>query len=141
MTTTPSASQMPQTNHPEDSIEFAWTMAQSWKADMETGEQSFTVATRIEETFRADPILAMFVPEMRKGFVNALVFALTVPGESDQHSRTVAPDMDPMTLEVKACEVFDASPLSVLSDKARKHLISTLLDGLYPHATIAARTS
>lgn len=131
----------PQTNRPEDNIDFAWAMAQKWKSDLSPGEQAHTVYTRIENTFDADPILAMFVPDMRRGFVNALMMSLTVPAVDDQHSRTVAPDMDPMTLEVKAVEVFDSSPLSVLSDKARRHLIRTLLDGLYPHATVASATS
>lgn len=140
MTITPDTP-MPQTNHPEDSIEFAWRMAQTWTADLAPGEAAWTLHTRIENTFDLDPILAMFVPEMRRGFATALMYALTVPATGDQSSRTVHPDMNPMMVEEIAINVFDASPLSVLSDKARKHLISLLLDGLYPHATIAARTS
>lgn len=143
MSSTP---QMPATNDPADSIDFAFKMSQKWKADMAPGEKAYTVVARIEDTFTADPILAMFVPVMRNGFIAALTYALTAPTPSPdvwtpEHNRTVTSNMNSMTLEVKACEVFDTSPLSVLSDKARKHLISTLIDGLYPHATIAARTS
>lgn len=109
-----------------------------WTADVAPGEQAYTLYARIEDAFTADPILAMFVPEMRRSFANALMERFTEPAANDQSSRTVIADIDRFMVRDEALALINTSPLSLLSGAAQDHLARTVARGLFPHATAAA---
>lgn len=119
----------------------AQTSAQTkWTADTAPGEQAYTLYARIEDAFATDPILAMFVPEMRRSFANALMDRFTVAAADDQSSRTVAEDISPSLVRDEALALINTSPLSLLSGAAQDHLARTVAAGLFPHATYAQRS-
>lgn len=109
-----------------------------WTADTTPGEQAYTLYARIEDAFTTDPILAMFVPEMRRSLANALMERFTEPAATDQSSRTVIAGIDRWVVRDEALALINASPLSLLSGAAQDHLARTVARGLFPHATAAA---
>lgn len=112
-----------------------------WAADTAPGEQAYTLYARIEEAFADDPILAMFVPEMRRSFANALMDRFTEPAASDPSSRTVIADIDRWVVRDEALALINTSPLSLLSGAAQDHLAKAVARGLFPHATAAATSA
>lgn len=114
------------------------TPTTKWTADVAPGEQGYTLHARLNDAFNSDPILAMFVPDMRTSLINALVDRLTADPVDDQHSRTVIEGIDRFMVRDEALALINASPLSLLSGAAQDHLARTVARGLFPHATAAA---